>query len=368
MYPALVVLQALAGNSDNPGLDVARSVLWVGGIGGMEEDLVKRAGVPFEAISAAGLHGVGLAALPGNLWQLQRGFQQARGILRRFRPDVLFFTGGFVAAPVALAGRGIPSVVYVPDIEPGLALKGLARFAHRIAVTTEDSRAYFSDQAKVTVTGYPVRPELSAWQPDAARQALGLGEDLPTLLVFGGSKGARSINQSLLACLPELLAEMQIVHVSGQLDWPEVEAARQKLLSGPQPDLAGRYRPFPYLHAEMGAAFTVADLVVCRAGASTLGELPLFGLPAILVPYPYAWRYQQVNAQWVARHGAAMVLADAGLPAQLLPAVRDLIRDPGRRAAMRQAMHSLARPQAAHHIAALLHSLAAGNSQGGRPQ
>jgi UDP-N-acetylglucosamine--N-acetylmuramyl-(pentapeptide) pyrophosphoryl-undecaprenol N-acetylglucosamine transferase len=362
VYPALSVLQALqqtprnSGASPDPGLDV----LWVGGVGGIEEDLVKRAGVPYEAVSAAGLHGVGLRSLPGNLWQLSRGYGQARQVLRRFRPEVMFFTGGYVAAPVAAAGWRIPSALYVPDIEPALALKFLARFASRIALTTEDSRAYFPGHAGLEVTGYPTRPEMKGWQPAEARRFLGLEADLPTLLVFGGSKGARSINQALLAVVESLLPEMQIVHISGQLDWPEVERLRESRAGS---GYIERYHAYPYLH-EMGAALSAADLVVSRAGASALGEFPLFGLPAILVPYPYAWRYQKVNADYLARRGAATILADADLPTQLAPQVRQLMGDAARRAAMRQSMQALARPHAAEAIADLLRSLADAKRQG----
>jgi len=330
----------------------------------MEADLVKRAGIPYEEISAAGVHGVGLAALPGNLLQLSQGYLESRHILGRFRPDVLFFTGGYVAIPMAFAGHSRPSLLYVPDIEPGLALKTLARSADRIAVTTDTSRQYFNNQAIVRVSGYPTRPDLQAWDRQKAFQALGLTADLPVLFVFGGSKGARSINRALLACLPDLLNEAQVVHVSGNLDWPEVQTASQAL----PPELAQRYHPHPYLHEEMGAAFTSADLVVARAGASSLGELPLFGLPAILVPYPYAWRYQRINAEYLAARGAALILMDEDLGLQLLPTVRELLNDPARREQMRQAMHQLATPQAARQIADDLISLAGGPSAGGSSQ
>ena len=341
-------------------------VLWVGGIGGVEADLVKRAGVSFEAVPAAGVHGVGLKALPGNLLRLARGFWQSRRILSTFRPDVLFFTGGYVAVPMAvagaLAGRHVPAVVYVPDIEPGLALKFLIRFAERVALTVEDSRTYLPARSQVVITGYPTRPDLKTWQREAAQQALHLEPGLPALLVMGGSKGARSINRALLAVLPQLLAEMQVVHISGSLDWPEVQA-NQVRLSGESAALAARYHAYPYLHEEMGAALAAADLVVTRAGASALGELPLFGLPGVLVPYPHAWRYQRVNAEYLAGRKAAVLLADEDLSDRLLPLVLDLMRDGDRRQQMRQALQGLARPDAAAKISRLLQTVASGQSQ-----
>ena len=336
-----------------PGL----SVLWVGSKGGMEMDLVRRAGIPFDAIPAAGLHGVGWKSLPGNLAQLVGGYRKARKILREYRPEVLFFTGGYVAVPMALAGRKTPSVLYVPDIEPGLALKTLARFSHCIALTAEESRVYFPRQAKTVVTGYPTRQDLRSWNKQAALEKLDLSPDVPTLLVFGGSKGARSINRAVLAVLPELLIQMQVVHITGHLDWPEAEIARNTIAQGTKAHLLQHYRAFPYLHEEMGAALSAADIVLSRAGASSLGEFPLLGLPAILVPYPYAWRYQQVNAQFLAKHGAALIVSDADLPNQLLEVVCNLMRDSDRREKMSRAMSSLARPEAAKSIGQLLQKL-----------
>lgn len=374
MYPALTVWQKLATEDvfspghENGLSELAVSLsgeaefrfLWVGSEAGMEADLVKRAGVPYREIPAAGVHGVGARALPGNLLRLGRGYLQSVRILREFRPDALMFTGGYVAVPMALAGSKIPALLYVPDIEPGLALKTLARFADCIAVTAEESRAYYSKHRRVVVTGYPTRPELKAWSMDQAREALGLKADLPTLLVFGGSSGARSINRALLAVLPELLAEMQVIHISGRLDWPEVEAAQAGLADRPgDTSHADRYHPYPYLYEEMGAALTAADLVLSRAGASSLGEFPMFGLPALLVPYPHAWQYQQVNARYLAQRGAAQIIQDAELPEQLLPLVRGLMHDHARREAMRQAMTALACPDAARSIARLWLGLAA---------
>jgi UDP-N-acetylglucosamine--N-acetylmuramyl-(pentapeptide) pyrophosphoryl-undecaprenol N-acetylglucosamine transferase len=370
VYPALAVLQILqaevSGNEALPAGQSLLSVLWVGGVGGMEVELLKGVGISVETISAGQVHGVGLRALSG-LWQLLRGYQQSKRILRRFQPDVLFFTGGYLAVPMAFAGRKVPSLLYVPDIEPGMALKTLACFSDCICLTAEESRAFFSSHANLKVTGYPVRQDFLNWDRSTALQTLHLSADLPVLLVFGGSKGARSINRALHAVLPELLKDMQVIHISGNLDWPEVHAAQEALTGRLAADRSGgsldpswarRYHPFPYLHAEMGAALAAADLAVSRAGASTLGEFPSYGLPAILVPYPYAWRYQQVNAQILERHGAARIIQDQDLPDQLLPTIRELMNDRLKRDAMRRAMAALARPQAAKSISALIHSLA----------
>ncbi len=328
--------------------------LWVGGAGGMEAGLVERAGLDFRAIPAAGLHGVGLRSLPGNLWRLGRGVLAAGRILREFRPQALLFTGGYVAVPMAVAGRRIPSLLYVPDIEPGLALKALARFADRIALTAEDSQQYFRKPREATVTGYPTRPNLAGWTRGRARKALKLSGAAPVVLVLGGSKGARSINRAVLENLPALLELAQVVHVTGQLDWPEVQARAADL----KRSQAGRYRAFPYLHEEIGAALAAADLAVSRAGASTLGEYPLFGLPSILVPYPYAWRYQKVNADYLVRRGAAVLLADEHLRDELLPTVEILLKTPARLEEMRRAVRGLARPQAAARIGRLLLEMA----------
>lgn len=330
----------------------------------MEADLVKRLDIPYTSIPAAGVHGVGLRALPGNLVKLVQGFFAGRQILQQFHPDVVLFTGGYVAIPVALAARFTQSrsvrpssLLYVPDIEPGLALKTLARFANRIAVTSETSRSFFSTHSQVVVTGYPVRPDLGNWTRQKARQVFQLKMNLPTLLVFGGSKGARSINRAVLSVLPELLVEMQVIHISGDLDWQEVEEARQKLIHT-HPEFNHRYHTFPYLHEEMGAALAVADLVLSRAGAATLGEFPYFGIPAILIPYPHAWRYQKVNAQYLEKQGAAIVLEDSDLPQCILPVILDLIQHPKKREQMSRAMKSLANPQAASAIAGEITTLA----------
>jgi len=319
----------------------------------MEEELVKREGIAFRSVPAAGVHGVGLRALPGNLAKLTRGVIESRRILRDFKPDVLFFTGGFVAAPMAVAGRNIPTVLYVPDIEPGLALKFLSNFSDVVTVTAPDSKKYFSRPERITVTGYPLRADLSSWSREKATQHFELDAAKPTLLVTGGSKGARSINTAVVNHLEELLGIAQIIHITGNLDWPVVEKATQTL----PVELKSRYHAMPYSH-EMGAALVAADLVLSRAGASSLGEYPFFGLPAILVPYPYAWRYQKVNADYLAEKNAAVILQDEVLDDKLVPVVKDILMNEHKREAMRDAMNKLSNPNAARMIASQLVKLA----------
>lgn len=345
MYPALAVHNALTSKV----LDV--DTLWVGGEGGMEEALVKRRGITYQSIPSAGLHGVGLFALPRNIMILARGLFAARRILNEFKPEVLFFTGGYVAAPMAVAGWTIPTLLYVPDIEPGMALKSLAGLSDLITVTTEQSQRFFNK--KVIETGYPLRPDLAVWDRQTANSYLGISGKLPVLLVFGGSKGAHSINQALLNDLHVLLERFEIIHLSGELDWNYVRHHREQLPM----ELAARYHAMPYLH-EMGAALAAADLVVSRAGASTLGEFPLFGLPAVLIPYPHAWRYQKVNADYLTNRGAAVILEDSLLKKELLNTLIVLIENPNKLQAMRAAMFELSHPRAAEKIAGVLTELA----------
>lgn len=345
MYPALAVHAVLTSKVR----DV--ETLWVGGEGGVEESLVKRQGISFQSIPAAGVHGVSPLVLPRNLIMLGRGVLAARSILNNFEPDVLFFTGGYVAAPMAFAGRSIPSLLYVPDIEPGMALKSVAGFADVIAVTTEQSQKFFNK--RVYETGYPLRPDLALWDRQTAGQHLGISSKLPVLLVFGGSQGAHSINLAVLNNLRPLLEKCEIIHLSGEGDWQLVKGTREQL----PVELAARYHAMSYLH-EMGAALASADLVVSRAGASSLGEFPLFALPAILVPYPYAWRYQKVNADYLTRRGAAIVLQDNRLDDELLVTLNVLLENPNKLKAMRAAMFELSHPRAAEKIASALMDLA----------
>ena len=352
IYPALAVvteLKALGIGNE--------ALLWIGTKGEMEETLVPRAGLRLETISGGPIVGVPMVTRAKNAMKLARGYTAASAHLRRFQPDVMFMTGGYVAAPVALATRrrGVPIVIYLPDVEPGSSIRIALPMAQRVACTTDGSRA-FVPADKMVVSGYPVRAEIRAARSLSRENALGmfdLAPGRPTLFVFGGSRGARNINRALMAVLPELLTEAQIIHVSGTLTWPEVEANAATLPTG----LRDYYRPYPYLHDEMGAAFRAADLVLARAGASMLGECPAFGLPAILVPLTFAWRYQKVNADYLTDHGAAVQLTDETLAEELLPTVRNLLFDREKLAQMATAAAALDKPTATADLAQVILSV-----------
>jgi len=180
------------------------------------------------------------------------------------------------------------------------------------------------------------------------------------LLVMGGSTGAQGINRPFCEMLEQVLELAQVVHVAGKIDWPWVQEQRETLPEA----LKARYHIYDYMH-EMGKAFAAADLAICRAGASILGELPFFGLPAVLVPYPHAWEYQRVNADWLVERGAAIRLDEERLNEELLPTLRCLLGEHQARAAMAERMQALARPDAAARLAGELMALAqAGGERG----
>lgn len=349
IYPALAAVTELkALGVSNEG------ILWIGTKGEMEETLVPRAGLKLETISGGPIVGVPLGTRARNAMKLARGISAASGHVRQFRPDVMFMTGGYMAAPVAIAARrhGVPIVIYLPDVEPGSSIRFVVPMARRIACTTDGSREFVPEE-KMVVTGYPVRPDIRAARELSKSQALAVFDLVPgrpTLFVFGGSRGARNINRALIAALPELLAQAQIIHVSGELTWPEVAANAATLPA----ELRAFYRPYPYLHDEMGPAFRAADLVLARAGASMLGECPAFGLPSILVPLTFAWRYQKVNADYLTARGAAVQLMDEDLADTLLPAVRDLLFDGARLVHMAAAASALDKPDAAANLARVI--------------
>ncbi|MBI5958076.1 MAG: UDP-N-acetylglucosamine--N-acetylmuramyl-(pentapeptide) pyrophosphoryl-undecaprenol N-acetylglucosamine transferase [Chloroflexi bacterium] len=349
VYPALAVAEALRQLYPQATLD------FVGARGDMARDLVGRSDIQFDSyreILSGPLHGVSRRQQIVSLIKILIGVIQALALVIRLRPGVLYLTGGWVGFPVAIACWLLrrPVVIYVPDIEPGLALKMMGRyFARTIAATVNDTALFFPGK-RVIETGYPLRREVIEANRAAAIQALGLDPARKTLLIFGGSKGSRSINGTLGKIAPELLESgLQILHISGRLDWDQVQAQHAALTEAQK----AHYRVFDFM-PNIGQAFASADLVISRAGAATLAEYPQLGLPSILVPYPYAWRYQKVNADWLVNRGAAIRVDDERLGEELLPTIRALFDDPPRLEAMRAAALALKRPDGAENIARLL--------------
>ncbi|UCH86198.1 MAG: UDP-N-acetylglucosamine--N-acetylmuramyl-(pentapeptide) pyrophosphoryl-undecaprenol N-acetylglucosamine transferase [Dehalococcoidia bacterium] len=352
VYPALAVATALAQElGDSEPLDA----LYVGTTTGIEKDLVDRAGLPFRAVAAGAIRGRSPWGLAASLVKLTRGVAQARRAIAQFQPHAILTTGGYASVPTALAARTSsrsPLVVYLPDVRPGWALRLMARLSRRVAVSTDRSLSYLPI-AKTVVTGYPVRAAFSQVTKTEARRRLAIDPQDRLLLITGATHGARSLNRMVADHLPQLLELCQIIHLSGHRDEPRLNRWRRDL-----PDrLRPRYHLYGYLHEDFPWAMAAADLALMRAGASVMGELPAVGLPAILVPYPYAGGHQVFNARFLADAGAAIVVEDNKLNG-LLPLVGELLADEPRRAAMTEAARRLARPDAATNIARLLMEVA----------
>ena len=334
-------------------------LLYVGMKGGIEERIVPAHGIPLIALpltTPEGLRRTAIAAV-----QIGIGTLRSLLALARFRPHVLFSTGGFVSLPATIAAwlARIPIVVYLPDVQMGRSVALSARFARRVAVTTQESTS-FPGSTKVTVTGYPVRRGFIDMDRAQARERLGLTPDERVLLVMGGSLGARAINQAVVVALPELLHAATIIHVCGIANYDEIA----HVFDGLPSDIKGRYRLKPFLdEMDMAVAMFAADLAVTRAGASILGELPVARLPAIVVPLPAGRVHQDANATALSSRGGCVILANEELPAGgLAPLVHSLLEDSERRRTMRVALEQLSRPGAAEDIARIIISSARGTT------
>jgi UDP-N-acetylglucosamine--N-acetylmuramyl-(pentapeptide) pyrophosphoryl-undecaprenol N-acetylglucosamine transferase len=374
----------------------------------MEREIVAtESDLPYHALPAAALRGRAPWTAARNLATLARGIRTALRLIAAERPGAILGTGGYVCVPLFLAARvaRVPTMIYLPDVVPGLAVRFLARLSTAVAGNVADSAVYlglrvddlrqryvqldrgvvqsaivFSQRAvkrKLFVVGYPVRPELVGQDRPTCRAAFGLALDVPVLLVYGGSRGARSINQVVAELLGKLLELAQVIHVCGREGDEQFLRDAADRLPAAQRE---RYRLYPYLHGgqepsngppgsrlpnpSMVQAFGAADLALCRSGASTLAELPAAGLPAVLVPYPYV--HQDENADYLVRYGAVVKVHDTemrgdGRPEDgpLFRQVRHLLTDERERNAMAERSRALAQPDAAHRLAALLLDLAA---------
>lgn len=359
VYPALAVVEEWETISPaESGLPELADVLYVGAVGGLETSIVPRAGIRLSTVRAGALRGMGPLRAATSAVSLVHGSASALRILREFRPDVLLATGGYASTPAAVAARivGCPILVYLPDIQPGLAVKFLSRLANKVAVSFEEAAKYFP-ASKVVMTGYPVRPALFGGDRVSMRQRLGLDASRKTVLVLGGSRGARSINAAVAEALEPLLTMAQFIHMTGENDYEAAMESKSRLPA----KLACGYHVFAYLHDEMVPALLAADLAVARAGAATMGEFAAAALPSILVPYPYSGQHQEANAVFMQSQGAARHLPDTELSGALLAtAVGELLRDEANLRQMSESARRLARRYAARDIARQLAGLAGG--------
>ena len=335
IYPALTIIRAI--EKRVPGV----RILYVGTPHGLEADIVPREGIDFAAIDLAGFERRLSFVNVLRAGRALRALVRAHGIVRAFRPDVAIGTGGYVAGPILLAASlaGVPTLVQEQNVCAGVTNRLLAHFAAAIAVGMEDARRVFP-QEKTVVTGNPIRPEvLTATRAEGAA-SFGFDPGKKTVLISGGSRGARSINQAMVGVLAHAAAEREAL-------------ARLREL-GVRLEDAPHIRVLPYLY-NMPQAMAAADIAVFRAGATGLAELAARGVPAILIPYPYAAEnHQEKNARALEAAGAAEVILNRDISAAALEeALSTLLADDARRAGMAAAMHRLGKPDAADEIAAL---------------
>lgn len=350
IYPALAVASALRRRPDAPEL------AWMGGRRGLEDQLVPPAGIPLRRLVLRSLRSVDRDVhLVLDPLRLALSVPQAMWWLIRRRPAAIFTTGGYVAIPVLLAARalGIPTLLWEGNVIPGKSVRATARLASALAVSFEATCAALPARAGCFVTGTPIR-DVAGISRVEARERLGIPPDARLVVVFGGSQAVRRLNDAVAAALPSLVGRAHVIHVAGPDGLDAATAARAALPEATR----GRYRPEAFLGEELLDALAAADLVVGRAGSSTLAEVTAFGLPMVVVPYPHAGAHQRANAVVLANAGAAELVADEAFDAAALLAAVDILHDPARHAAMGAAARSLGRPGAADAVATILLALA----------
>ncbi len=338
--------------------DPDATILFVGAERGIEARVVPQSGFALETLPVAPLRGRGLRERLAALGALWSSITRARAVVARFAPDAVIGLGGYAAAPAVLAAlRHAPIVLLEQNARPGLTTRLLAWAAERVCVTFPDTARYFAP-GQAIVTGNPVRwraSEDAGPRSRDARAARARGE--LTILIFGGSAGARRLNDAgpaLRAALGDLPG-LRLIHQTGAEDEARVRSAYGEL------GAAADVRAFI---VDMGAAYAAADLVICRAGATTVAELAALGLPAILVPYPHAADdHQRANAESLVRAGAARVVLDKEATGERLAAeVRALLAEPETLEEMGRRLKQFARPDAAERVLAVVDEVLRGRA------
>ncbi|MGI5911652.1 MAG: undecaprenyldiphospho-muramoylpentapeptide beta-N-acetylglucosaminyltransferase [Syntrophomonadaceae bacterium] len=304
IYPALAIAQEI--KDQVPGVQI----LYIGTKGGMESNIVPRSGFPFKTIDISGISRSSLFKAYNTISELPRSIFQGWRIVKEFRPDIVIGTGGYVSFPVVLAATfsKCKTFIHEQNALPGLTNRCLARRVDCVMLTFAEAKKHIKTK-KVQVTGLPVRKDISNVDIEHAYNKLGLAPNKFTLLVFGGSRGAMSINRAMLKAMEQFQHEdMQIIWLTGEKGYEEVKNNLADSIDINHMSCVLKLEP--YLH-DMNYALAISDLALCRAGASTLCELAIVGLPAILVPYPFAAdNHQEMNARALLHKNAAYMVID----------------------------------------------------------
>jgi len=329
---------------------------WVGGHRGLEASIVRESGIPLRRLALRSLRSVEPDIhLVLDPVRLAASVPQAFAMLARRRPAAVFTTGGYVAIPVVTAARalGIPVLLWEGNLRPGRSSRAIAGLVSAVAVSLGETCRFLPQRLPCFETGTPIR-DLGTIDRGAARVRLGIPDDARLVLVFGGSQAVRRLNDAVAAALPELVDGRYVIQVTGDDGYAAALAGRERLPA----EARARYRPEPFLRATMTDALAAADLVVGRAGASTLAEVTALGLPMVVVPYPHAGGHQRGNAERLAATGAAKLVEDEQFDRNALLAGVAILDDPDRTATMRAASREHGRPGAAGAVADLLLALA----------
>ena len=354
--PALAVASALLERI--PGSEV----MFIGAEGKMEMELVPREGYEIRSIPITNISRAhSLAGIRHNLDTVKnvlRSTSEARRMIRDFRPDVVIGTGGYVCFPVLTAAHElhIPTVIHESNAQPGLTTKLLSRNVDRILVGMENCRSAYDNPDRVEVTGTPVRDGFARYTRQRAREELGIANDEKVVLSVWGSLGAEHMNAVMLELIPLLTEKnFRLIHVTGKRYYPEFS----ERLREAAPDYSRHgVEVLEYLH-DMPRVMAASDLMICRAGASTLSELAYIGMPSILVPSPnVVANHQEKNARVVEEAGGARVLLEGEFTAQtLLDEIRVILQDEQSLHAMSERARSLAYADATERICEAILSL-----------
>jgi UDP-N-acetylglucosamine--N-acetylmuramyl-(pentapeptide) pyrophosphoryl-undecaprenol N-acetylglucosamine transferase len=348
LFPGLAIAEEFKSR------DKKTEVIFVGTEYGIEAKVVPREGYPIKFLRAEGMVGVSVGKKMRAMAKMVLSIKDSYKIIENVRPDIMIGVGGYASGAIILiaALTSIPTMILEQNCIPGFTNKILGRFVKAICITYQESIPFFAKE-KTFLTGNPVRMHIFKASSESGYKLFSLEKDLFTVFVFGGSLGARRINTVFvdsLSYMHDLRDKIQFLHQTGSKDYENVRDAYRKL------GFKGTVTPFVY---EMGEAYAVSDLVISRAGATTLAEMTSLGKPAVLIPYPYAaGHHQELNARKLLEMGAARMIRDGELSGESLARnIRELYGNEALRAEMQKNSRALGRPEACAKVVDIAMSL-----------